>query len=467
MSFELFTFGDQGANITAQNLIARGFRPTIDFGYSYGLLSLLGIRLWFSLFGATPAAYVGASFACQVGVACAIARTASALRFGIAQRVFLALAIERTVMLSYPSFAHGLEAVLLSSAIAEHAWGNRANALALATAGVLAKPSMGYVYAALLTGLILLRPRTSESDTLSSRIEELYPALGVGVALCIVLGEVYGFEVLWRTVLPLSGMANYRAMHMGFFTGEGANFWHPPTANWRYYAGTVIGFWALASAYLIYAAVPAASRMFAELRTKLVSIPARRDEVIVTCAILHVVFVTSFFGHPATWNYYSYMLVVGVAAIPLSYSFSRGVLYVLTAALFASYYGVVKDSVKSWRYFVKGPETANLWAPADQRDEWVKVIDLTSGKNPVMVRWAGALETMFPQFQHPAGTYFVVGLMPPIEIQRELTRINRASVVVTPTSAIIGGLPDAPEFKQALASMKPIWRGKYFEIYTH
>jgi len=370
-------------------------------------------------------------------------------------------------MPAYPSFAHALEAVLLSSAVAEHARGNRSNALALATAAVLAKPSMGYVYGALLLGLIMLRPRTGDRGALYPRIGELYRAFAVGVVLCAILSLVYGFDILCRTALPLSGMANYRAMNAGFFTGEGANFWHPTHANWRYYAGAAFGFWALASLYLTYAAIPAALRTFAMMEAKLASMPECRDEIIVSCAILHVAFVTCFFGHPATWTYYSYILIAGVAAIPISYNLSRRALYLLTIAVFFSYYSVVKDSVKSWRYYVRSPATANLWAPIDERDEWIKVTELANGKNPVMVRWAGALETLFPQFQPPAGTYFVVGLMPPVEIQRELVRIDRAPIVVTPTSAIIGGLPGAPEFAQALASMKPIWRGKYFEVYTH
>jgi hypothetical protein len=371
------------------------------------------------------------------------------------------------VMPSSPSFAHALEAVMLSSAIAEHSRGSRSSALALATAAVLAKPSMGYVYAALLLGWIVFRPQTKEGGALSARIGELYPAFIVAAVLSTILGLVYGFDILWRTALPLSGMANYRAMHAGFFRGEGANFWHPPHANWHYYAGTVFGFWALAGAYLVYSAVPAASRMFGEMRAKLASLSGLRDEIIVSCAALHLIFVTSFFGHPGTWNYYSYILIVGVAAIPLSYNLSRRALYLLTIVAALSYYSVVKGSVNAWLYYVRSPATANLWAPVDQRDEWIKVTELTNGKNPVMVRWAGALETLFPQFRPPAGTYFVVGLMPPVEIQREVARINRASIVVIPTSAIIGGLPGAPEIAQALKSMKPVWRGKYFEVYTH
>src|SRR6202043_881867 len=41
MNFEAFAFGDRGANLTLQYLVAHGYRPAIDFGYHYGLLPIL------------------------------------------------------------------------------------------------------------------------------------------------------------------------------------------------------------------------------------------------------------------------------------------------------------------------------------------------------------------------------------------------------------------------------------------
>ncbi|MGD0116817.1 MAG: hypothetical protein ABSD30_02050, partial [Candidatus Binatus sp.] len=55
-----FLFGDTGANITAQYLVANGYRPAVDFGYHYGLLPLLLGHVWFSVTGASPIAYQAA-----------------------------------------------------------------------------------------------------------------------------------------------------------------------------------------------------------------------------------------------------------------------------------------------------------------------------------------------------------------------------------------------------------------------
>ena len=46
MRFDRFAFCDHGANLTLQYLIDNGLRPSLDFGYHYGLLpALVGRRL--------------------------------------------------------------------------------------------------------------------------------------------------------------------------------------------------------------------------------------------------------------------------------------------------------------------------------------------------------------------------------------------------------------------------------------
>ena len=52
--FFRFIAFDSGVDLTMQNLMARGFRPNVDFGCIYGLLPLLINRAWYSLFGLTP-----------------------------------------------------------------------------------------------------------------------------------------------------------------------------------------------------------------------------------------------------------------------------------------------------------------------------------------------------------------------------------------------------------------------------
>ena len=88
--FLRYAFSDTGTNFTIQDLIRRGYRPTIDFGYIYGLLPLLINRLWFAAFGASPRAYWWAILACNVAMAWGLGRFAAAQRVGRAGVALLA-----------------------------------------------------------------------------------------------------------------------------------------------------------------------------------------------------------------------------------------------------------------------------------------------------------------------------------------------------------------------------------------
>ena len=262
LNFRAYAFNDPGSNLTINYLISHGYRPVIDFGYPYGLLGIVANLAWFRAVPLTPAGYQTASIICQLGVACALARIARALALRPLQLIFLFVAIGRAVIPTYWNFAHALEAVLISFAMAEQARGARANALALTTTAVFAKPSMGIVYSALLLTLIALDLYRRRTTGLAAWFKQIRPATIVGLSLCAILGIGFGLEVLYRTVIPLSGAAEYRALKWGFFNESGASFWHPAGANWHYYAGTMIGLWAVAGAYLVWGAIPAARRVW-------------------------------------------------------------------------------------------------------------------------------------------------------------------------------------------------------------
>lgn len=49
MAWDHYAFCDAGANLTLQYVTSHGLRPTIDFGYNYGLLPILAGRIWFGI----------------------------------------------------------------------------------------------------------------------------------------------------------------------------------------------------------------------------------------------------------------------------------------------------------------------------------------------------------------------------------------------------------------------------------
>ncbi len=467
LNFAPFAFGDPGSNLTIFYLVSHGYRPVIDFGYHYGLLGLLASLAWFRAFPLTPAGYQAACIACQIGVACGVARIARALAFKPLQLIFLFIAIGRAVPPTYWNFAHGIEAVLICFALAEQARGARANALALTIAAIFAKPSMGFVYAALLMTLMALDLYRRRITSPTVWFDQVRRAIIVGISLCAVLGIVFGADVLWRTAFPISGADAYRVQNMGFFGGTGSMLWDAPHVNWHYYAGTVIGLWLVATAYLVWGAIPAARRLWENIGTTADSIATRRDAVIFSCACLHLAFVFVFFGNSGSWVYYSYILIAGAAAVPIErplHSYAFCAIIVIAAG---TYYGLVKDSIAAWRTTSRTPVTANLWSSPQVRDEWSRVLALSKGRRAAVLHYAGAVEILYPEFEPPAGSFFVEGLMTARQTQREVAKIESADIIVLPEATLPprwGGYLMTPEAERALSHFKPIEHGLYFSV---
>jgi hypothetical protein len=158
LSFFMFAFGDRGSWLVVQYLTAHGYRPTIDFGFPYGLVPIMVGRAWFGLFGLTPAAFKLAMVAGGVAMAAGMARFASAMGLGRLGQALMIITLPVAIQSSLPSLSHMLEAVLLCLALGEHSRGNRGGALALTTAACFAKAALGYLYGFLLLALISSGP---------------------------------------------------------------------------------------------------------------------------------------------------------------------------------------------------------------------------------------------------------------------------------------------------------------------
>ena len=103
LSFFMFAFGDRGSWLDVQFLTAHGYRPTIDFGFPYGLLPVMVGRAWFGLFGLTPAAFKLAMVAGGLAMAVGIARFASAMRLGLIGQALMVIALPVAIQSSLPS----------------------------------------------------------------------------------------------------------------------------------------------------------------------------------------------------------------------------------------------------------------------------------------------------------------------------------------------------------------------------
>ena len=464
MAFDRYAFCDTGANLTLHYLISRGLIPTIDFGYNYGLLPILVGRIWFAIAGTNPISLQVLMAVCDLVIAWAIARIASGIRFGAMGLGLLALMFGFAVQASYPSLAQAVEAALLASALAYQALGSRASALAFTCSAVFAKPSMGFVYSLVLIVAIAYRLGRSRAK-LGEWLRQLLPASVTAIALILVLGVVYGPAALARTVIPIEGAANYRAVNFGFFSGVGREFWDPHELPWLVYLVDISGFWIVGTGFLICSSVAAILHLLA--RDDIGDSEAmRRNEIIVTCAVLHVAFITLFFGNRYSWIYYTYFLIVGIAAAASAGVVQRRAAIVLYVLGVMAWTDVAFGARQNWRTRERDAGTAGLWASADERAEWAQVLASIRGRKSVMLDLKGAVEMMYPEFEPPVTLYMDPGLIKPAEIQRKVEQLSEAQMVVVPANIgleVCRGIPAAPEFEAAIKEFEPRMRGKFFQ----
>jgi hypothetical protein len=463
LTFDNYAFCDNGANLTLQFLVSHGLRPTVDFGYHYGLLPILVGRIWFSIAGRTPVAYEAFTVACDLLIVGAITKIAANLRFSATSLALTAITLGFAVRANYPSLAQVLEATLLSCAVAEQSAGKHKRALVFASAATFAKPSMGYVYSVLL---IALAVRKLRGNRLVPRVfEVIAPAAVTSIVIASILAASYGPTALIQSVVPLEGATAYRVLHYGFFGEAGRDFWDPRALSWLFYFIDVSGFWITGSLFLICSGLAAIFYLAAAAAEQ--GLEARRAEIIATCAVLHIAFIALFFGNQWSWFYYSYLLIIGVAAAASASAIQRRVSIGLCVMGILAWTDVAFWERRWWQTRERDAETVGLWASSEEREEWRRVLDTVRAQHAVILDTKGAVELIVPGFEQPVTLYLDPGLMVPADIHRKVEQMAEAQIVVVPVGGLqtCRGIPAAPEFQTALKSFDLRMKGKFFDVY--
>ena len=434
MLFAKFAFGDNGWPLTTDALLDDGLNPVADFGYFYGLLTLVVDRAAFALFGRTPNTVMGIYAICTLAVAIGMARTLSAVKMRLLPSLFLiSCAALSAIPRGFPSPAHALEAALLMTALAEHAAGRLHRSLALVTLAAFVKPSLGYVYGVILIGLIL-----SEA----SRWKRLLPAAFIGAALLVALTVRFGWEAVVRTQLPFDAMKAYEKANFGFCFGSGRPFWLPANPEFDYYFGGVAAVWLLSSAVLGITAL----RLLPRFREPAASLA-------IACAILHFTFVFVLFGNEWSWIYYTYILFVGTA-VSLNH-WPRWIgglvaLGLLAVSVCGQYEWLWRRDAWTRANTVRSLETAELPAAADQATEWGQ-IRVMAAKYPerekvLLLTRMGCPQLLAPELDGPHWWCLIQGFSRESELDRARQQISKAEWIVSPDWHD-NNLMDWPELK--------------------
>ena len=213
------------------------------------------------------------------------------------------------IWVNYFNFAHPIEAVCLMIAVTAHLKGRYDFALAAIAAAVLARPALGYVYGFLLICVVVQRVFRTHSLKVSVLV---LPAC-TAFCLALVLAWRFGINSLMRTVLPVSGVANYRALGYGFF-GHGMAFWLPAPFKFRFYLD-VPGFWLLVSASVLLLA-PVAVLRARDADSE--SLRRHKSEVLGIASVVIFLWIFVAFAHQyiGSWILYLWLAVWAVSLLP-------------------------------------------------------------------------------------------------------------------------------------------------------
>lgn len=391
----------------------------------------------------------------------ALARIVMRLRLGPLGIMIMIVGLGYAVQATYPNLSQALEAALLCQALAAQSLGSKSRALAFSSAAVLAKPSMGYLYSLLLLILIALELRGRSSNRVRSWVRTLAPAVIIFGILVAIVAVDFGLLPLIHSLFPITGMRTYRDLHFGFFTGVGRRFWYPAGGTWFYYFVTPSGFWIVATLYLIAAGLRALRRAFAGGFATM----SASDEIVITCAVLHLMFVALFFGNQWSWVYYSYLLVLGVAVSADISAFDRRIALPLCMLGMVSWTVGSAWLYKGWTTLRPSAVTAGLWASAPEKSEWTHVLASVHGHSTTTFDSRGAAGLLFQQIQPPVTLFLVRGLTTGPEVRRKVAQIAGVSRLVIPLgNGPCYKMPTAPRLRSALKDFTPLWTGKYFEV---
>ena len=471
--WSLFSFYDPGTTLKGDMLLAKGYVPTVDFGYTHGLVSLLVGRAGFAVLGRTPRAYFLLTLGLEMVMAWPLARLLIALRLGRGGILIFLISLPIAIMPVYLTLTHPLEALLLLLALADHAEGRRSRALAILTLCIFVKPSMAYVYGLVLVGLIVL----SEIQNSEFRIQnwgeriwgigkQLLPAAAVMTVCFAGLSVWYGTGPVIHTMLPITGAKTYASTGFGFLQPSGRSFWIQPEI--LKYVRTSLGVWLMIVAVSIPAMISAAWQIVLGPKHSAQGVGnssplSMRVELLFVFCALHLAFLFGFYGWPGSWTYYSYLPMLTLALLVSMVPLRRWAWAILVLLLLAAHVELAGTVMSDW---TKKQETpAGLWVENEMLAEWDMVKATVAGKQALVMTngWPADLPA---NMEMPDAWFPEPGIPTAREIARIQKQIERADCVVLWQHYHTEKVDtwDLPEYAALRPGFKIGFKGKYFTI---
>lgn len=457
-SYELDTFAlyDPGATLRLDGVVAAGYRPTLDFGYPYGLLALLVGRAFFAAAGRSPASYLVFMLCGQLVIVFGMARLAA--RLGGTIISFITAALPHAVIPVYLTIIHPLEGALLIHALADLLAGWYARALALTTLCVFVKPSMAYVLGLLIV-LLMIGRFWQQHMPASVIIRQFIPAIICGLAGIVVSITAFGIIPFKNSLLPLAGRKSYQALNFGFF-GNGRSFWLPQATSVadyaRHYLFTPAGLWLLSTLLLGVFGIASLRQLYRGY--------SEQHATLAVIAICHFFFIFILFGWPGSWSYYSYLLVVGLGIGLAVYGIRARWIWLLLLLAIIGHTQRYQNTINAWRWRERAPELAGLWAYPSQRADWARV-RAKAAQQEIFYLSNGCAELLITGVRGPVTFFLSPGSQTPTELARIAQQLDQAEVVLTFAQGPLLDPWQWAAFTSQRQHFVETWRGAYLVIY--
>jgi len=426
LNFTASAFGEPGANLSAVYMLRHGLHPNVDFGHVYGLLGLLFSDVWFHIAGLTPLAYWTGILVFELAMCAAMAEFAVTAELRGLSLVLLFVSLPIVIWVNYFNFAHPIEALCLMAAVIAHLKGRYDIALAAVAAAVLARPALGYVYGLLLLCIVLVKVFRTRSLRLSVLV---LPACTT-VCLGIVLAWRFGVASLMRTILPATGIADYRALGYGFFQG-GMAFWLPSPFRFRFYLD-VPGFWLIVCASVLLLGPLAVFRARdAEARS-----PRRhKSEVLGATSVIVFVWIFFAFAHQyiGSWILYLWLAVWAVSMLPEFFRKYAAVAVLLILIALNADRHQIQGSLPQWSTARISSLFPHTLSEGNEDAQVKEILSAVQGHRAVVLTHAGAMPLLRDGLGEPLTEFYMPGIALPGDERRMKSAVAAADMVIVPT----------------------------------
>ncbi len=277
----------------------------------------------------------------------------------------------------------------------------------------------------------------------------LAPGVCTYLLLAGALAAFFGPRSLLATALPVTGMKLYRASGFGALTTL-IEFLHPKGAGLKYYITGRATWWMVGTLMLVGLGSLAAKNIVRQRRMD------RRNAFVAIAATIQLAFALAAYGSSSQHVIYDPVLAAGVLVGLASLESVRlrvGGLAVFALLGVLGHWSQAGSTLWEWRTTRPAAETSGLYAATSWREQWLRILDLSSTHRLLLLSYGTGVHHYFPTVRSPEAWFLLPGVLLPADKRRLLAQLDDAEVVVEDRNGPTMFVDSDEEVQRRLAPM--------------